>query len=81
MHAWWLAVKLGVLPAVALVLVHALGLQGMQARVLLLCAALPTATNAYVLAVRMGGDGRTAALQVTLGTLASMATLPMWMAV
>lgn len=81
LHAWWLAVKLGVLPAVALVLVHVLGLQGMQARVLLLCAALPTATNAYVLAVRMGGDGRTAAVQVTLGTLASMATLPMWMAV
>ena len=71
----------GLLPAVALVLVHVLGLQGMQARVLLLCAALPTATNAYVLAVRMGGDGRTAAVQVTLGTLASMATLPMWMAV
>jgi len=81
LHAYWLAVKLAVLPALALALAHAFGLQGVQARVLLLCAALPTATNAYVLAVRMGGDGRTAALQVTLGTLASMATLPMWMAV
>lgn len=81
LHAYWLAVKLAVLPALALLLAHLAHVQGMQAQVLLLCAALPTATNAYVLAVRMGGDGRTAALQVTVGTLASMVTLPMWMAV
>ena len=81
LHAYWLVVKLAVLPALAVLLAHLAHVQGMQAQVLLLCAALPTATNAYVLAVRMGGDGRTAALQVTVGTLASMATLPLWMAV
>jgi len=81
LHGYWLTVKLAVIPFIALALVHAFALQGMAAKVLLLCAALPTATNAYILAVRMAGEGRVAALQVTLGTLASMATLPIWMAV
>jgi malonate transporter len=52
----------------------------MEAPVLVLCAALPTATNAYILAVRMTGDGRAVATQVTVGTLLSMATLPAWLA-
>ncbi|HZZ93383.1 MAG TPA: AEC family transporter [Usitatibacter sp.] len=79
-HGYWLLLKLAVVPLMALALVHAFGFQGLQAHVLLLCAALPTATNAYILAVRMAGEGRVAALQVTWGTLASMATLPIWMA-
>jgi malonate transporter len=81
LHGYWLALKLAIIPCIALVLIHAFRLQGMGTKVLLLCAALPTATNAYILAVRMAGDGRAAALQITLGTLASMATLPIWMAV
>ena len=80
-HAWWLAVKLAIVPAIALGLALVLGIRGMQASVLLLCAALPTATNAYILAVRMAGDGRAVATQVTLGTVVSMATIPAWMAI
>jgi malonate transporter and related proteins len=79
-HAWWLAVKLGAVPAAAAAMIAGLGLRGMDAQVLLLCAALPTATNAYILAVRMAGDGRAIALQITLGTLLSMLTLPLWLA-
>ncbi|HET7729777.1 MAG TPA: AEC family transporter [Usitatibacter sp.] len=80
-HVWWLAVKLAAVPAVAWALTRALGIRGMEAQVLVLCAALPTATNAYILAVRMTGDGRAVATQVTVGTVLSMATLPAWMAV
>jgi malonate transporter len=80
-HAWWLAVKLVALPAIAWGLARLLGAQGTEARVLILCAALPTATNAYILAVRMSGDGRAVATQVTVGTVLSMATIPLWMAV
>jgi predicted permease len=80
-HAWWLAVKLAAVPAVAWVLAHALGITGIEGRVLLLCAALPTATNAYILAVRMTGDGRAVATQVTIGTVLSMVTIPAWLAV
>jgi predicted permease len=80
-HAWWLAVKLAVVPSIAWALARALDVHGVEARVLILCAALPTATNAYILAVRMTGDGRAVATQVTVGTVLSMATLPFWMAV
>ena len=79
-HVYWLAVKLAVVPAIAAGLAIALGFGGVEAKVLVLCAALPTATNAYILAVRMTGDGRAVATQVTVGTVLSMATLPAWMA-
>jgi len=78
-HAWWLAVKLAAVPAIAWCLAHALGIGGIEARILLLCAALPTATNAYILAVRMTGDGRAVATQVTIGTVLAMFTIPLWL--
>ena len=77
-HAWWLAVKLAAVPAIAWGLVRMAGIGGTQAGILLLCAALPTATNAYILAVRMTGDGRAVATQVTIGTVLSMVTIPFW---
>jgi predicted permease len=80
-HAWWLGVKLALVPAIALGLAWLLGIRGMEAQVLVLCAALPTATNAYILAVRMTGDGRAVATQITIGTMISMATIPAWMAI
>ena len=79
-HAWWLAVKLAMVPAIAWGLALALGIGGVERQVLVLCAALPTATNAYILAVRMTGDGRAVATQVTLGTVLSMLTIPAWIA-
>jgi predicted permease len=78
-HAWWLAVKLVAAPAIAFFLARHWALAAMESRVLVLCAALPTATNAYILAVRMTGDGRAVATQVTVGTVISMATLPFWL--
>ncbi len=78
-HIWWLAVKLGAVPAVALALARLLGASGLEASVLVLCAALPTATNAYILAVRMAGDGRAVATQITIGTVLSMVTIPFWL--
>jgi hypothetical protein len=79
-HLWWLAVKLLMVPAIAAGLALAMDFHGMEASILILCAALPTATNAYILAVRMTGDGRAVATQVTVGTVLSMVTLPAWMA-
>ena len=80
-HAWWLAVKLLAVPLVAWGLIRAFGFGGIEAKILLLCAALPTASNAYILAVRMTGDGRAVATQITVGTLISMVTIPLWLAV
>lgn len=77
--AWMLAVKLLALPLVALAVARLLGLASLESRMLLLFAALPTASAAYVLAMRMGGDGRMVAVLISLGTLFSALTIPLWL--
>ncbi|WP_459617119.1 AEC family transporter [Bordetella sp. 2513F-2] len=77
--AWMLAVKLLALPLAALGTARLLGLSALEGRMLLLFAALPTASAAYVLAMRMGGDGRMVAVMISLGTLLSAATIPLWL--
>jgi hypothetical protein len=79
-NAYLIAVKLLGKPLIALVLGTALGLSGLPLQVLVLFAALPTASSAYILAMRMGGDGPAVAWLISAGTLASMLTLPAWAA-
>ena len=78
--SWFLAVKLLALPAAALWLARLFGLTGVYFDVALAFAALPTASSAYILAQRMGGDGRSVAWLISAGTLAAMLTLPLWLA-
>lgn len=78
--AWMVAVKLAVLPLVAIGVARLLGLPPLDARMLLVFAALPTASASYVLAMRMGGDGRLVAVVISLGTLISAASIPLWLA-
>jgi len=77
--AWMLAVKLLAMPLVALGVAALLGLDAATRQMLLVFGTLPTASAAYVLAIRMGGDGRMVALLVSLGTLLSAATIPLWL--
>jgi malonate transporter and related proteins len=77
--AYFIAVKLMALPAIALALGHWLELPAMQLQIAVVFAALPTATSAYVLASRMGGNAPLVAFLISAGTLISMATLPFWM--
>lgn len=79
-HAWWLAVKLALVPLVAWVLIRAWAVAAPDAVILIICAALPCASSAYILAARMGADARPVATQITVGTLLSMATIPLWLA-
>ncbi|MBK7900091.1 MAG: AEC family transporter [Azonexus sp.] len=79
--ALWIGlVKLVALPACAWVIGRALGLEGLGFQVAVLFAALPTASSAYILATRMGGDGRSVAWLISVTTLGSMLTLPFWAA-
>lgn len=78
--AWLVAVKLLALPAIALGIGAALGLCGLNYQMVVLFAALPTASSAYILAMRMGGDGRSVAWLISATTLGSMLTLPFWAA-
>lgn len=75
-----LTIRHALLPAVALLVVHLMQLPPGQSAIIVAFAALPTASSAYVLAVRMGGHGGFAAGLVTLSTLLGMVALPLWLA-
>lgn len=75
-----LVVKLVAMPAAALLLIRYFGLAGLHADIALAFSALPTASSAYILAQRMGGDGARVAWLISAGTLLAMLSLPMWLA-
>jgi malonate transporter len=72
-----LAIRHALLPVVALAIGFGLRLPPVQQTVLVVFAALPTASSAYVLAVRMGGHGGYVAGLVTVSTLLGMLSLPL----
>jgi predicted permease len=74
-----MAIRHVLLPTLAIALVLALDLPPTQQLVVVAFAALPTASSAYVLAVRMGGHGGYTAGLVTLSTLIGMVALPGWL--
>jgi predicted permease len=74
-----LLIRHALLPLVALGLAAWLTLTAPQRAILLMFAALPTASSAYVLAARMGGNGPYVAGLVTLSTLLGMLSLPLWL--
>lgn len=76
-----MAIRHVALPLVALGLSSLLTLPPTQRAVVLAFAALPTASSAYVLAVRMGGHGPFVAGLVTLSTLLGMVSVPLWLAI
>lgn len=78
--AYFLLVKLLAMPAIALLLIRTFGLNGLHADVALIFCALPAASSAYILAQRMGGDGARVAWLISAGTLASMVSIPLWLA-
>ena len=76
---WFLGVKLLAMPLAALGLARLFGLSGLYFDIALAFAALPTASSAYILAQRMGGDGASVAWLISASTLAAMLTLPLWL--
>ena len=76
-----MAIRHVVLPLIAWGLASWLTLTPTQHAVVLAFAALPTASSAYVLAVRMGGHGPFVAGLVTLSTLLGMVSVPLWLAI
>jgi predicted permease len=77
--AYFIGVKLIVLPAIALVLSRAFELPPLQMQIAVMFCALPTASSAYVLAARMGGNAPLVAFLISAGTLLSIVTLPLWL--
>lgn len=77
--AYFVFVKLIALPAIALGLGRWMALPPLQLQIAVMFCALPTASSAYVLATRMGGNGTLVAFLISAGTLLSIATLPLWL--
>ena len=70
-----LSIRHLLLPFIALVLAKLFNLDNTQATMLLMFSALPTASSCYVLATRMGYDGKLVAGLVTLSTALGAASL------
>jgi malonate transporter and related proteins len=77
---YFLAVKLLAMPLIALLVSRWIGLTGVHFDVVMAFAALPTASSAYILAQRMGGDGARVAWLISASTLLGMVSLPLWLA-
>jgi malonate transporter and related proteins len=75
-----LSIRHALLPLLAIGLSLWLALPPAQSLILVAFAALPTAPSAYVLAVRMGGQGSFVAGLVTVSTLLCALSLPLWLA-
>lgn len=74
-----LTVKHLAVPTATWVAAGYFGLPALYFHIAMVFAALPTATSAYILAVRMGGDGPGTAWLISASTLAAMLTLPLWL--
>lgn len=72
-------VKLLAVPAIAWMAARTLGLKGVYFDVVVMFGALPTASSAYILAMRMGGDGAGVAWLISATTLGAMLTMPLWL--
>jgi predicted permease len=71
--------KLVVYPALAIGCGWLFGLNGIGMSVLILFAALPTATSSYILAAQMGGNAKLMANIVATETVLAFVTMPMWL--
>lgn len=78
--AWWTGVKLLAMPCVAWLVGRHLPLTTLQYQIVVLYASLPTASSAYILAVRMGGNGPMVAATISVMTVAAIVTTPLWLA-
>lgn len=77
---YFLAVKLLALPAIGYALGRWMNLPPLQLQIAVAFCALPTASSAYVLAARMGGNGPFVAFLISAGTVLSVFTIPVWLA-
>lgn len=77
--AWWSGVKLLAMPCFAWLAGKYLPLTALQYQIVVVYASLPTASSAYILAVRMGGNGPMVAATISAMTVAAVLTTPVWL--
>ncbi len=77
--SYFTALKLLGVPLIAWAVAWIAQPQPLEAAVLILFSALPTASSAYVLATRLGGDGASVAAIISAQTVFAMLSLPLVM--
>jgi len=70
------ALKLVVMPAIAIAIAAGFGLVGANLLVIVCCTAVPAASNSYILARQMGGDAALMAQIITFETVLAAVTMP-----
>ena len=70
-----LAIRLVFLPLVMVAFAYCIGLRGVELFLILMIFGTPVATSSYPMAVNMGGDGPLAGQLVFVSTVASLATI------
>jgi malonate transporter and related proteins len=77
--ATWLALilKLAAMPILAWALARGMGVSGMSLQIVVIAAAVPTATASYILSRQMGGNAPLMAEIITAQTILAMLTLPL----
>lgn len=78
---WSMGLRFGIVPSLTVATAIALGLSGPAAVVAVLFQSVPTASSAYVLARRLGGDSALMAAIIAVQTTAGMVTIPFWLLV
>lgn len=78
---WASSFRFLVIPSIALGLCLLVGLSGAAAVVVVLFQAIPTASSAYVLSRRLGGDSPLMAAIIATQTASSFLTIPAWIAI
>ncbi len=71
-------IKLVAMPLVYLAFAILLGLPPLIASICMVFSAMPTAPNGYVLARQLGGDSRLYTSVLTIQTMVSLVTIPLW---
>lgn len=74
-----LALKLFLMPLIAMAWAHWWALEGAARAIVILSASVPTATGSYVLARQLGGDAPLMAEIITVQTLVAILTMPLMM--
>lgn len=76
---YWSTLKLMVFPLLVLLGAMFLHLPAPQRITAILIACVPTATSAFVLASRMGGNGAIVSLTISVMTMLAAVTMPLWL--
>lgn len=76
---WSMVLRFGLVPGLTMGCAWVAGLSGPGALVAVLFQSVPTASSAYVLARRLGGDAPLMAAIIAVQTVAGLVTIPLWL--